>query len=124
MNTVTTTEARIQSTSTVGETAPATELADPNDGTTPEQRARFAAYMAKPKELPKSGVDPVTGRALPITQEELDARWADYMRRLAEIEASDEKDPPGTWLRMAREINEERALEGRGPAFAEHELCE
>jgi hypothetical protein len=95
--------------------------ADPHDLLTPEQRARFEAYMAGPKPEPWIGTDE-NGRRLPINEEEARARWEEGLKRLAEINAEDD-DPPGLWERFAREINEERALEGRGPAFSEKDLC-
>ena len=38
-----------------------------------------------------------------------------------EIIDAEDDDPPDTWERMEREINEDRAREGRGPAFPERE---
>ena len=95
---------------------------DPHDRLTAKQEARFAAYMAEPKSLPASGVDRATGHALPMSRQEAKARMEHLMTTLAAIDAEDD-DPPGSWERMAREINEERALEGRGPAFSEKDLC-
>ena len=80
-----------------------------------EREARMAAYLAEPKELPKSDVDE-DGRLLAISDEELNERWERYLAKLAEIGPDD--DPPGTWEQMAREINEDRVFEGRGPAFS------
>lgn len=122
MTPTTSPEARVRPISPLPD--PVAEVEDPPYFVTPEQEARFAAYMAKPKVLPKSAIDRATGRALPASEEERAVKWREFKRRMAEIDASGEEDPPGAWVRMAREINEERALDGRGPAFAEHEICE
>lgn len=94
-----------------------TEVIDRHDLLTPEHEARLAAYLAEPKVLPKPGVDRATGRALPVSEEERKARWEAYERRMAEISAMDDEDPPGTWERFVREINEDRRLDGMRPIF-------
>ena len=99
------------------EVARSLEVDDPHARLTPEQRARFAAYMAEPKELPKSCADE-NGRLIPMSDEEMNERWEQSKRRLAKIDAEDD-DPLDIWDRIEREMNEERALEGRGPAFPE-----
>lgn len=118
MNPATTSEPRPAEIASAGDGDPAEAHEDPHDRLTPEQRARFEAYMAEPKELPKSCVDPATGRALPISREEMSERVARWLERSAEIDAQDD-DPPWMWEQIEREMNEERALEGRGPAFPE-----
>ena len=118
MTPATSPEARVRTIAPPPDTAPDGE--DPDDRRTPEQIARFDAYMAEPKELPKPGVDRLTGRALPISDEEWAARMDRLKRELEKIDAEDD-DPPDTYERMVREINEDRVRSGRGPAFAEPE---
>ena len=91
-------------------TAVATESDDP-PVLTPEQEARFAAYLAEPRELPKSGIDPKTGRALPISEEELRERWERLERELAKIDAEDD-DPPMSLEEFKSQMNDERRREG------------
>ena len=118
MTPTTSPEARVRPISPPPDTV--SEVEDPHDRLTPKQRARFAAYMAEPKELPKPGVDRKTGRALPISDEEWTKRMDRLKRELERIDAEDD-DPPDTYERMVREINEDRVRSGRGPAFAEPE---
>ena len=118
MTPATSPEARVRPISPRPDTAPQVE--DPPYRRTPEQEARFAAYVAAPKVLPKSATDPETGRAMPASKEDRAARWEEFKRSMAEIDAEDD-DPPDTYERMVREINEDRVRSGRGPAFAEPE---
>ena len=78
----------------------------------PEQEARFAAYMAEPKVLPKPGVDR-NGMRLPVSEseEERAARWEEFKRRMAEIDAADD-DPPISLEQFKWEMNEERRRDG------------
>ncbi len=84
---------------------------------TPEQEARFAAYMAAPKELPKSSVDE-NGRWIPISDEERRAKWARHLERMAEIDAEDD-DPPMSLEQFKREMNDERRANGERLLFLE-----
>lgn len=105
------------STASEPETTEKSEPIDPLARLTPEQKARFAAYMASPRPLPTSSVDRATGRLLEISEEELQRRWAACLERMAAIEAERITDPPGTFERMAREINEDRIRDGMRPVF-------
>jgi hypothetical protein len=93
------------------------DVEDPHDRLTPEQRARFAAYMAEPKELPKSCVDE-NGRWIPVPEEERRAKWARHLERLAEIDAEDD-DPPMSLEQFKREMNDERRANGERLLFLE-----
>ena len=97
------------------DTAPQVE--DPPYRRTPEQEARFAAYMAKPRELPKPGVDE-NGRWIPVSEEERRARWARHLIRMAEIDAADD-DPPMSLEEFKRELNDERRANGERLLFLE-----
>lgn len=65
--------------------------------------------------LPKPGVD-ANGRALPISDEERLARWEECKRQLAEIDAEDDT-PEEVYEQFMRNVDEERRLQGRPPAF-------
>lgn len=82
----------------------------------PERAAKLAAYLAEPRPLPRPGVDRQTGRAIPISDEERHARYEDLRRRLAEIDAEDD-EPHEATIEFMRNIDEERRLQGRPPAF-------
>jgi hypothetical protein len=84
---------------------------------TPEQEARFAAYMAAPKELPKPGVDK-NGRWIPVSEEERRARWARHLERMAEIDARD-NERPMSLEQFKREMNDERRVNGERLVFLE-----
>ena len=66
--------------------------------------------------MPSPGVDPRTGRAIPIP----DREWADRMaaldRELAEIDSRDD-EPHEAALEFLRQIDEGRRIQGRPPAF-------
>ncbi|HEX8203987.1 MAG TPA: hypothetical protein VF590_26160 [Isosphaeraceae bacterium] len=82
----------------------------------PERAAKLAAYLAEPRPLPPPGVDRQTGRAIPISDEERHRRYEDLKRRLAEIDAEDD-EPHEATIEFMRNIDEERRLQGRPPAF-------
>jgi hypothetical protein len=82
----------------------------------PERAAKLAADLAEPRPLPPPGVDRQTGRALPISDEERHRRYEDLKRRLAEIDAEDDS-PEEDYEQFMRNIDEERRLQGRPPAF-------
>jgi hypothetical protein len=82
----------------------------------PERRAGSHTAPAAPRPLPPSGVDPQTGRILPISDEEWAARQEELTRRLAEIDAADDT-PPEVYEQFMRNIDEERRLQRRPPAF-------
>lgn len=67
-------------------------------------------------EWPYRDVDPRTGRLRPISTEELQARYAELRKRLAEIDAEDET-PDEVYDDVFRGIDEERRRQGRPPAF-------
>ena len=97
--------------------APPTSPADGDAHTLdPERAAKLAAYLAEPRPLPPPGVDRQTGRALPISDEERHARFEDLRRRLAEIDAEDD-EPHEATIEFMRNIDAERRLQGRPPAF-------
>ena len=68
------------------------------------------------QEWPYRDVDPYTGRIRPISPEELRARYEEYERRLAEIDAADDT-PEEVYDQFMRNIDEERRRQGRPPAF-------
>lgn len=98
------------------DTAPQVE--DPPYRRTPEQEARFAAYMAAPKVLPRSATDPETGRAMPASKEDRAARWEEFKRSMAEINAEDD-DPPMSLEQFQREMNDERRANGERLLYLE-----
>jgi hypothetical protein len=114
MTPTTSSEALLQPTA-MPEASP--EFQDPPYTLTPEQEARFAAYMAAPKELPKPGVDE-NGRWIPVSEEELRERWERFERRMAEIDAEDD-DPPMSLEQFKREMNDERRANGERLLFPE-----
>lgn len=69
-----------------------------------------------PAEWPYRDVDPRTGRLRPIPDDEWQARYEDYKRRLAEIDAEDDT-PEEVYDQFMRNIDEERRRQGRPPAF-------
>jgi hypothetical protein len=82
----------------------------------PGRRVGPHTELAEPSPLPPSGVDPLTGRMIPISDEEWAARMADLTRRLAEIDAADDT-PPEVYEQFMRNVDEERRRQGRPPAF-------
>jgi len=69
-----------------------------------------------PAEWPFRDVDPRTGRLRPISDEELQARYEQLRRELAEIDAQDDT-PDEVYDEVFRGIDEERRRQGRPPAF-------
>ena len=69
-----------------------------------------------PAEWPYRDVDPRTGRLRPIPAEELQSRYEDLRKRLAEIDAEDDT-PDEVYDEVFRNIDEERRRQGRPPAF-------
>jgi hypothetical protein len=67
-------------------------------------------------ERPYRDVDRRTGRLRPISDEEMQARYEEYKRRLAEIDAEDDT-PEEAYDQFMRNIDEERRRQGRPPAF-------
>jgi hypothetical protein len=67
-------------------------------------------------EWPYRDVDPRTGRLRPISDEEMQARYEQYKKRLAEIDAEDDT-PDEVYDQFMRNIDEERRRQGRPPAF-------
>jgi hypothetical protein len=65
---------------------------------------------------PYRDIDPRTGRLRPISDEEDQARYEEYKRRLAEIDAEDDM-PEEVYDQFMRNIDEERRRQGRPPAF-------
>jgi hypothetical protein len=65
---------------------------------------------------PYRDVDPWTGRLRPISDEELQARYEQLRRELAEIDAADDT-PDEVYDQFMRNIDEERRRQGRPPAF-------
>jgi hypothetical protein len=59
---------------------------------------------------------PDGGRLRPIPAEERQARYEEYKRRLAEIDAEDDT-PEEVYDQFMRNIDEERRRQGRPPAF-------
>jgi hypothetical protein len=70
----------------------------------------------QPAEWPYRDVDPRTGRLRPISAEELQARYEELRKRLAEIDAEDDT-PDEVYDEVLRGIDEERRRQGRPPAF-------
>ena len=69
----------------------------------------------EPRPLPESCVDR-QGRAIPISDEEWAARMEALRRELAAIDAEDDT-PEEDYVQFMRNIDEERRLQGRAPAF-------
>ena len=67
-------------------------------------------------EWPYRDVDPRTGRLRPISEEELQARYALLRKELAEIDAQDDT-PEKVYEEFMRNVDEERRRQGRPPAF-------
>jgi hypothetical protein len=74
------------------------------------------AAESPPAEWPYRDVDPRTGRLRPISEEEAQARYEEYKRRLIEIDAEDDT-PEEVYDQFMRNIDEERRRQGRPPAF-------
>jgi hypothetical protein len=62
-------------------------------------------------EWPYRDIDPRTGRLRPISDEELRARYEQYKRELAEIDAADDT-PEEVYDEVMRNIEASRSLEG------------
>lgn len=69
----------------------------------------------KPQPPPSSGVD-ASGRALPVPDDEWNARQAWLTRQLAEIDAEDDT-PDDVYALFMRHVDEERRRAGGPPAF-------
>jgi hypothetical protein len=70
-------------------------------------------------QWPYPDVDPRTGRLRPVSDEEMQARYEELNRRLAEIDAEDDT-PDEVYDQLFRNIDEERRRQGRPPAFEGH----
>ncbi len=82
-------------------------------------RASTDQPMAEDRESlvwPYRDVDPRTGRLRQIPSEELQARYEELRRLLAEIDAQDDT-PEEVYDAVMRGIDEERRIQGRPPAF-------
>ncbi|MHB1561743.1 MAG: hypothetical protein ACYC61_30205 [Isosphaeraceae bacterium] len=90
----------------------------------PGESAETAAAVSGPTasddrraaEWPYRDVDPRTGRLRHIPSEELQARYEELRRLLAEIDAQDDT-PEEVYDAVMRGIDEERRIQGRPPAF-------
>jgi TRAP-type mannitol/chloroaromatic compound transport system substrate-binding protein len=67
-------------------------------------------------EWPYRDVDPRTGRLRPIPSEELQARYEELRRLLAEADAQDDT-PEEVYDEAMRSIDEDRRNQGSPPAF-------
>ncbi len=84
----------------------------------PRNSSDLGGSCGADRKLPRPGVDRDTGQAIPISETEWQERLAALKQNLIEVDQHDET-PDDLYEQFMRNLDEERARQGRPPAFQE-----